>query len=77
MLVGFYSHLQRLTPGPARPGVPIADPVAWNHPHLSQERTIATLGNPDYPAAWLVVVLPLALSWLLMIRRPVARCGPP
>ena len=74
MLVGFYSHLQRLTPLGLRVlGVPIADPVAWNHPHLSQERTIATLGNPDYLAAWLVVVLPLALSWLLMIRRPVAR----
>jgi O-antigen ligase len=74
LVVGFYSHLQRLTPMGLRVlGVPIADPVAWNHPHLSQERTIATFGNPDYLAAWLVVVLPLALSWLLTIRRPAAR----
>jgi len=74
LVVGFYSHLQRLTPLGLRVlGVPVADPVAWNHPHLSQERTIATFGNPDYLAAWLVVALPLALSWLLTIRRPAAR----
>ncbi len=74
LVVGFYSHLQRLTPlGVHLLGVPIADPVAWNHPHLSQERTIATFGNPDYLAAWLVVALPLALSWLVRLRRPAAR----
>ena len=74
LLAGLYSHLQRLTPLNLRlGGLVLGDPVPWNNPHLSQERTIATFGNPDYLAAWLVAVLPLALSWVLQLRRPAAR----
>lgn len=70
LVAGLYSHLQRLTPlglhlGPLR----IADPIGWNNPHLALERTIATFGNPDYLAAYLVAVLPLALAWVLQSER--------
>lgn len=70
LVAGLYSHLQRLTPlglqvGPLR----IGDPIGWNNPHLALERTIATFGNPDYLAAYLVAVLPLALAWILQRER--------
>ncbi len=74
LLVGLYSHLQRLTPlGLNLGGLPLADPIAWSHPELSRELTISTFGNPDYLSAWLVAVLPLALSWILALRRPAGR----
>lgn len=70
LVAGLYSHLQRLTPlglglGPVR----LVDPIGWNNPHLALERTIATFGNPDYLAAYLVAVLPLGLSWVLQRER--------
>lgn len=70
VVAGLYSHLQRLTPlglqvGPLR----LADPIGWNNPHLALERTIGTFGNPDYLAAYLVAVLPLALAWILQRER--------
>ncbi len=74
LLVGLYSHLQRVTPlGLSLGGLPLADPVAWSNPRLSRELTISTFGNPDYLSAWLVAVLPLAISWILALRRPAAR----
>lgn len=74
LAAGLYSHLQRLTPLELRLGpLVLRDPVPWSNPHLSMERTIATFGNPDYLAAWLVAVLPLALSWVLELQRPAAR----
>lgn len=57
-LLAAYSWLQRLG----------LDPVAWSFPHLSQERTIATLGNPDFLALYLVVAAPLALERILEWR---------
>jgi len=57
-LLAAYSWVQRLG----------LDPVAWSFPHLSRERTIATLGNPDFLALYLVVAAPLALERLLAWR---------
>ncbi|MEW6282614.1 MAG: hypothetical protein AB1758_28650, partial [Candidatus Eremiobacterota bacterium] len=53
-VVVLYAWLQRLG----------LDPFAWNLPHLSRERTISTLGNPNYLALFLVGWLPVALAWL-------------
>ncbi len=57
-LLAAYSWVQRLG----------LDPVAWSFPHLSRERTIATLGNPDFLALYLVVAAPLALERALSWR---------
>ncbi len=74
VLVGLYAHLQRITPaGLTFMGIPVADPMPWNHPHLSQERTISTFGNPNYLADYLVAALPLAFAWVLMRRTAVKR----
>lgn len=54
-VVTLYSWLQRLD----------LDPVGWaapvTYPTMLTERTIATLGNPNYLGAFMVGVLPLAL----------------
>lgn len=74
VLVGLYAHLQRLTPaGLTFMGIPVADPMPWNHPHLSQERTISTFGNPNYLADYLVAALPLTFAWVLMRRTAAKR----
>ncbi len=68
-LVGLYAHLQRLTPmGITFMGIPIADPMPWNNPHLSQDRTISSFGNPNYLADYLATVLPLTFAWAIMRR---------
>ena len=38
------------------------DPFAWSHPGLSQLRTIAGLGNPNFLAMYLACLLPLVAS---------------
>ena len=74
VLVGLYAHLQRITPaGLTFMGIPVADPMPWNNPHLSQERTISTFGNPNYLADYLVAVLPLTFAWALMRRTAAKR----
>ncbi|MDO5296793.1 MAG: O-antigen ligase family protein [bacterium] len=65
-VLGLYAHLQRLTLanyyiGPWR----IGDFMSWQPVHLAYERTIATMGNPDYFASYLAAILPLALLWSL------------
>ena len=43
------------------------DPFAWSHPELSQLRTIAGLGNPNYLAMYLACLFPWA--WPRLYRR--------
>lgn len=70
LVAGLYSHLQRVTPLGLQIGaLRVGDPIGWSNEHLALERTIATFGNPDYLAAYLVAVLPLALSWILQRER--------
>lgn len=56
-----YSWLQRLN----------LDPFAWSHPSLSQARTIAGLGNPNYLSMYLACLLPL----VAVRNRPMALFG--
>ncbi len=71
VITGLYAHLQRLTLADYRLGSwHIGDFMHWQPAHLAYERTIATMGNPDYFAAYLAAVLPLALAWI--ITRPCA-----
>ncbi|MGM9998802.1 MAG: O-antigen ligase family protein [Candidatus Bruticola sp.] len=66
LIAGLYSCLQKITPLQISLfGLVIGDPMSWNYPHLSQGRTIATFGNPNYSGVWFAAVLPLSLSWLL------------
>ena len=66
LLACAYSYLQRITPLDLHfCGIHIGDPLDWNNPHLSRERTIATFGNPNYFAVWAASLLPLGLSWLM------------
>lgn len=46
------------------------DPLSWTPPALVRERSIGTLGNPDYLSAWLVGALPFAAAG--MARAPGA-----
>lgn len=65
LLACAYAYLQKITPlGITIFGLPIGDPMNWNNPHLSQERTISTFSNPNYSGVWIASVLPLALSWI-------------
>lgn len=65
LLACAYAYLQKITPlGITIFGLPIADPMNWDNPHLSQERTISTFSNPNYSGVWIASVLPLALSWI-------------
>ncbi|MBQ7568883.1 O-antigen ligase family protein, partial [bacterium] len=65
-IMGFYSHLQRITPAKLQLGaIQIKDFMDWQPAHLAYERTIATMGNPDYFATYLAALLPLALIWVL------------
>ncbi len=65
LLACAYAYLQKITPLDIKIfGLPIGDPMDWNYPHLSQERTISTFGNPNYSGVWIATVLPLALSWI-------------
>ncbi len=73
-IMGLYAHLQRLTLANITIlGISLADPMDWQPIHLARERTIATMGNPNYFAAYLVAVLPLALSWVLTRPKRAAR----
>lgn len=65
LLACAYAYLQKITPlGIKFCGFAIADPMNWNYPHLSQERTISTFGNPNYSGVWIASILPLSLSWI-------------
>ncbi len=65
LLACAYAYLQKITPLEITIcGLSIVDPMNWNYPHLSQERTISTFGNPNYSGVWIASVLPLALSWI-------------
>lgn len=69
-VIGLYAHLQRLTLADYHIGPwKIGDFMDWQPAHLAYERTIATMGNPDYFATYLAAVLPLALIWTLTRRR--------
>ncbi len=65
LLACAYAYLQKITPlGITIFGLHIGDPMNWDNPHLSQERTISTFSNPNYSGVWIASVLPLALSWI-------------
>ncbi len=65
LLACAYAYLQKITPLDITIfGLPIGDPMNWDNPHLSQERTISTFSNPNYSGVWIASVLPLALSWI-------------
>lgn len=76
LLACAYAYLQKITPlGITIFGLPIGDPMNWDNPHLSQERTISTFSNPNYSGVWIASVLPLALSWIYTcIRQKWSRC---
>lgn len=75
LVMAAYAHWQRLGGmGISLFDIPLVDPIGWNNPHLSQERTIATMGNPNYLAAWLVAILPLGLSYVMRWPSGIKRC---
>ena len=53
LMVGTYSIIQHL-------GI---DPVAWSQYDLVKNRSISTLGNPDFLSAILVMIIPLAFCY--------------
>jgi len=52
LAVGVYSIIQHLG----------LDPVAWHHQNLVKNRSISTLGNPDFLSAFLVMIIPLIFA---------------
>jgi len=53
IFVAFYSIVQHL-------GV---DPVKWSHADLVKNRSISTMGNPDFLSAFLVMLIPVAFCY--------------
>ncbi len=53
LIVGTYSVIQHLG----------FDPVAWSQYDLVKNRSISTLGNPDFLSAVLVMIIPLAFCY--------------
>ena len=71
---GLYAHLQRLTLADLHLGsIRLGDFMDWQPIHLAWERTIATMGNPNYFATYLVGALPLTLVWALTRKKPFQR----
>lgn len=53
LIAGTYSVIQHLG----------MDPVAWSQYDLVKNRSISTLGNPDFLSAFLVMIIPLAFCY--------------
>lgn len=48
------------------------DPLGWDPRHSEPDRSIATFGNPDFFAAWLVALVPVVLWRSAQARAPRA-----
>ena len=49
------------------------DPIHWQQADLVRTRSIGTLGNPDFLAGFLAIVLPLSLGALFSAKNPKSR----